>query len=464
MNTKLTMLSLVVSAALAGCSSGTATGPGSAIGVITGFGSVYVNGVEYETGGASVDIDGQAGTENDLAVGQMVTLHGSINANGITGNATSISFADNVEGVVISTAIAADGTGSLDVMGQTVTVTAQTLFESGVTGINLINDIVNGNIVEVSGFSQGDGNITATYIEAKASSFSGQVMEVKGLVSALDTGAKTFQIGSLVVDYGSATMELGSRALANGLYVEAKTMSAISGSTMAASKVELESDGDMDIDVAEGEEIKIRGLITEVGADYIILNGQTVYFTGSVESEDGLALENLSTGMMVELEAYMSAAGQLMAMEVESEKEDDFSIRAHLQAVDMVNKTVTILGQTIHVDTNTMMRDERDEGITPVRYFNLDDLLANNWIKVKFYRDATRGLVATRLERDDDNSAAGAFKMEGLVEQVDATTFTIAGVVIDLSHYGTAAVGQELEVTGTYLNGVLVINSVVLNL
>lgn len=463
MNTKLTMLSLVVSAALAGCSSGTATGPGSAIGVITGFGSVYVNGVEYETGSASVDIDGQAGTENDLAVGQMVTLHGSINANGITGNATSISFSDNVEGVVISTAIAADGTGSLDVMGQTVTVTAQTLFESELAGINLISDVVSGNIVEVSGFSQGDGNITATYIEAKASSFSGQVMEVKGLVSALDTGAKTFQIGSLVVDYGSATMELGSRVLANGLYVEAKTLSAISGNTMAASKVELESDGDMDIDVAEGEEIKIRGLITEVSADYIILNGQTVYFTGNVESEDGLALENLSIGMMVELEAYMSAAGQLMAMEVESEQEDDFSIRAHLQAVNMVNKTVTILGQTIHIDTNTMMRDERDEGVTPVRYFNLDDLLENNWIKVKFYRDATRGLVATRLERDDDNSAAGAFKMEGLVEQVDASTFMIAGVVIDLSHYVTAAVGQELEVTGTYLNGVLVINSVVLN-
>lgn len=466
MNTKLTLMSLMVSTALLGCGGGGTApgGSGSTIGVVTGFGSVYVNGVEYETGTSRFDIDGQNGSESDLAVGQIVTLHGAINPDGITGTATSISFADNVEGVVIAASIAADGTGILDVMGQSVSVTAETMFESDVVSITDMASVTAGNIIEVSGYSQGDGNIVATHIEVKATSFTGQEMELKGLVSNLDGSARTFNIGSLIIDYASATLELEGKGLVNGLYVEAKTTSALSGYVMTATKVEIESDGDMDIDVPEGDEIKIRGLITEVGADYIFINGQKVFFTGEVESDDGLDIASLSEGMMLEVEAYMSADGRLIAMELESEQEDDFSIRAHLQSVNVENKTITILGQTIHVNTSTMMRDERDQAVTPVRYFNLDDLTAGNWLKLKFYRHATQGLIATLLERDDDGSSVtGEFKLEGLVEQVGSNSFNIAGMIVDISHYPSAEIGQELEVRGTYVNGIVVITSVSLD-
>ena len=63
-----TYLSLVISAVLAGgglaaCSSGGGTttnssSPKVAAGVITGFGSVFVNGVEYQTTNAMVKVDG----------------------------------------------------------------------------------------------------------------------------------------------------------------------------------------------------------------------------------------------------------------------------------------------------------------------------------------------------------------------------------------------------------------------
>ncbi len=53
---------------------GTATpvGSSSTVGVLTGFGSVFVNGVEFETSGADISVDGTSASENELEVGMVV--------------------------------------------------------------------------------------------------------------------------------------------------------------------------------------------------------------------------------------------------------------------------------------------------------------------------------------------------------------------------------------------------------
>src|SRR5258707_757124 len=63
-----------------------------AVGPITGFGSVFVNGVEYITSNAQILIDHQAGAEAQLHPGQIVTVKGNVNADGVTGTATEVSF------------------------------------------------------------------------------------------------------------------------------------------------------------------------------------------------------------------------------------------------------------------------------------------------------------------------------------------------------------------------------------
>ena len=93
-------VSLAVAVALAGCGSsgggGVSTASNSSItGVITGFGSVYVNGVEFDTTSASYSVDGVAGSSDyDLDVGMRVNLEGTVNSDGITGKAASISYTD----------------------------------------------------------------------------------------------------------------------------------------------------------------------------------------------------------------------------------------------------------------------------------------------------------------------------------------------------------------------------------
>ncbi|MDH5359122.1 MAG: DUF5666 domain-containing protein [Gammaproteobacteria bacterium] len=466
MNTKLTMVSLLVSAALVGCDAAPSANPGSTVGVITGFGSVYVNGVEYETTGSSFSIDGVDGSENDLSIGQIVTLNGTVNADGTTGTASTITFADNVEGIVISAEVAADGTGVMNVMGQTVTITADTVFDSDIATIPSIDLVIAGNLLEVSGYSQGDGTVYATHVELKAESFAGEDMEVKGLITGLDEAAKTFTLGGLLIDYASATLALEGATLANDLYVEAKSNTALSGNVMTATEVEIEGDGDIEIDVAEGDEVEISGPVLVKGSDNIVINGQTLYFTAELDEESDITFADIAVGMKLEVEAYADTQGHLVVQKVETEEEGDISITAHIDAngIDLANKTITILGYTIQTNTSTMFRDEQDEGETPVRYFNIDDLTAGDMIDVDVYMDAAGALVATKLERDDDDLTAGEFKLEGKITLVDISSFTIGGISVDLSNYPSATVGQELEVVGSYIDGVITISSVSLDI
>lgn len=61
-------------------------------GVITGFGSVHVNGVEFDTDSTDFDSDDDVADETELKVGQVVTLTGTKNDDGVTGTAENMSM------------------------------------------------------------------------------------------------------------------------------------------------------------------------------------------------------------------------------------------------------------------------------------------------------------------------------------------------------------------------------------
>src|SRR5512140_3591679 len=55
-----------------------------AIGAITAFGSIFVNGAEYSLSGTSIQIDGKTAAASDLKLGQVVTVIASKSAAGTT--------------------------------------------------------------------------------------------------------------------------------------------------------------------------------------------------------------------------------------------------------------------------------------------------------------------------------------------------------------------------------------------
>lgn len=129
-------------------------------GVITGFGSIFVNGTRFDTSAALFTVDDSPGAESDLAVGKVVTVIGSIDDDGLNGTATEVIFDDQVEGPIDSVDAA---TATLVVLGQTVRVDSETVFDDSIVP-NGIEGLSAGEVVEVSGFNDADGTIVATHI------------------------------------------------------------------------------------------------------------------------------------------------------------------------------------------------------------------------------------------------------------------------------------------------------------
>ncbi len=423
-------------------------------GVITGFGSVYVNGIEYDTTGASVRLDDVPGDELQLQPGMLVTLHGSTNADGVTGTADSITYADVVEGVVLAVSLS-NGSGTLNVMGQTVQVNELTLFESDVPGITL--DAIPLNcIAEISGYTDGGGTIYASRVEIKqAGLLPGDVLEVKGTVAGLD--ATTFRIGNLIVDYSGAARVPGN--LADGLYVEVKgdtapTDNGDSTHTFAATDVEMEGGGDIGIGGSEGDDLEMQGVVMAIDAPAgtIVVNGQLMDVRADAMRE-GLTLADLTVGTFIRLEAEFTGT-QWLVKEIEVGRSSDVEIKSVIEAVDLIAGTITVMGRDIAISASTLLND--NVSVAPEHYFDITDLQIGDRVEVEVAIGGVGQWDAIKLTREDPGAGVvleGKVTSETPVQVAGIDVAGLAGLSI------TPTLGMTLEVSGTWDGSTLTANS-----
>ena len=205
-------------------------------GVITGFGSVIVDGVEFTTDATTSrrhldDGAGVAGSDDQtvFAKGMVVSVQHQAGSN----KAMKIDFVNNLEGPV-SGATASGCT----VLGVPVTISANTVIRPNIAAL------VNGAIAEVSGVPDASGAIPATFIELKPAGTK-NVFQIKGIVSNVNTSNKTCSLATvqgatsgISVDFSSAVIDSGI-GLSNGAFVEVKTdLAGSAASPIKATKVE----------------------------------------------------------------------------------------------------------------------------------------------------------------------------------------------------------------------------------
>ena len=181
-------------------------------GPITGFGSVIVNGTRFDDSTATVaNDDDEAQAATDLKLGMMAEVEAGEITNDTTGShgeAKAIHFRSAIVGPVDS--IATDGK-SLVVLGQTVDVTATTVFDDRLT--MGLGSITAGDVVEVFAMLDATtGHYTATRIEPKANA---TLFKLRGVVGSLDTMAHTFKIGTETISYGGLAADQVPADLAN---------------------------------------------------------------------------------------------------------------------------------------------------------------------------------------------------------------------------------------------------------
>jgi hypothetical protein len=233
------------------------------VGIITGFASVCVNGIEVHYDNRTpVAVNGQAAATRDLAVGQMVLVHAGM-ANGQM-RATGIGAIDAVRGTVTSVNVL---TREMLVMGQTVRI-------ANAAGADIAS-INPGASVRVSGLRTEGGIIVASRVDAAPA---GGAASLLGIVSSVD-GNSAIVHGTRVNLPPRTQMTVGTEVFVSGQW---------NGSTLQASRVEAQPVANA---IARTERAIVEGYVTRhngnqisVGAIALRLSDQ-VRFNGGNEQD-----------------------------------------------------------------------------------------------------------------------------------------------------------------------------------
>src|SRR5210317_31514 len=138
------------------------SGTGISSGSITGFSSIILNGRKLEiTAQTEIYVDEQPANQSALKVGQVVRVDADFD-NSI---ADRVDYVETVLGPLSSNPLFNPDTlaGSLEILGQSVLTNSVTVFD-GATDMSILTA---GNVLEVSGVRNADGEIVARYIELK---------------------------------------------------------------------------------------------------------------------------------------------------------------------------------------------------------------------------------------------------------------------------------------------------------
>ena len=395
-------------------SSGASPSGASAVsrGIITGFGSVYVNGVRYHTDGTKFTVDDDKGDESDLKVGMIVTVKGSLQGGG-EGRADSIVYDNELKGPV-SLIDATDPTRKiLTILGQAVLVTADTTIDDD-NGLTFASIAVS-DVLEVSGYVTETG-FTATHIEKQDNA---SKIEIKGHIDNLDLDS--FTIGGFDVSYDGTTKLDDIKTLADDMFVEVKGQLDGAGTTLIASEIEGEDEGFEDMDEAE-----IKGVISayKVADDTFMLQGQKVDASGADLEPASLVLAD---GVTVEVEGYVSD-GVLIADEVE-QKGRKIKIQATLSAVDTLAGTVSFNFNATDVTVRVNAGTEIEDDITDNDLL-LADLSVGNFVEMEGYAESLDVINAVEIKRIDPVEIRIVAPLEGFDES--ARSVDLLGIEFDL--------------------------------
>ena len=308
----------------------------SAVGIATEIGSVTVDGVPYETREAQVIVEndlqgtGDEAVRQNLSVGMVVRVEGWLNVGG-TGRAERVYFSPDLQGPVEDIMTLDARTKRIAILGQPVIIDDRTLFRN--TGLSAI---AQGMVLEVSGYPDEDGVILATYVGKIAESLppSGSV-KIKGEVQDLRTGAKTFRIGALTIDYSRAThfppdapepdqfLEVRGRLQAQDL--------------LAADRLDFAED----IGSGAFETIDLEGIVTQVRSTAEFRLGRRTIRTDQSTFWTNIMPEELNSGTQVIVRGSL-IEGAILAREIRlSEK---IKIRSKVSSVTPSQNRLVLTG------------------------------------------------------------------------------------------------------------------------
>ena len=440
------------------------SGSGKAVGVITQFGSIFVNGIEYDTSDAVIVVNGVIATEDDLGVGMVVFIQGTVNEDGVTGVAEVVIVDDNLKGPISEITSATDEAGALldalqiTVLGIDVVIERTgTVFENTTFG-----SLAAGDFVEIYGFAESGNNIRATRVERENFVAGVTKVEMYGAVNALDTTAETFLLGNYTVNYSAAVFDdIDESTFADGLLVEVKgTLESADALSIDATKIEptgidggdAEDDGDVEVDTSLGDddEFTTEGTISsyDPATNNFVINGTTVDASSAELTPGNLVLED---GLIVQVKGTFSG-DVLIAEEIKSRR-GRIEIEARISGLDEANQSITLnLGVgvlDVAINAQTLMDDDRDGRD---ERFNFEDLMVGDFLEIEAM-DIDGALIATRVDREDEDEDEEEISLQAPVDSfVAEESITLLGLqfAVDSETEYESIGGSEVPATAFF--------------
>ena len=464
---------LVMVVVTASCGSGVTAGiegtgatvASVSVGAISRFGSIFVNGVEYDTTTAAVSINGQSAAAGALQVGQVVVVQGVLNANGTTGKAAQVEFNTSVEGPVA----AADPTAStLTVLGQTVYVSPQTSLASDAGGTPTFASFTPGTPVEISGFANANGGITATRVELKL-----QVAAylIAGAVTSVNSTSYQLTINGASVDFSGATL-IGFPAAASvqiGDVVQIASAPTQSTGTLLATRVTLLAG----VTGGSGARGEIDGDVSrfaspadfDVDGTHVSTNAQTVFQNGTAAQ--------LAADIEIAVQGNFDATGTLVAATVQFAHSTPILVKGTVAAVDPTTNSLTVLGIGVTTDASTRFEDQ---SAAPVSPFNLGAVAVGDFVEIHGSLTSANTVAAALLTREEPGGEA---ELRGAATTAITPSLMLLGVpaltssttqfsnssetpITSAQFYAGAAGGAIIDLQGTFVGGVLQVTAAVL--
>lgn len=410
-------------------------GTGSSVGPVSGFGSVFVNGVKFDTDslGGTVSGDDGIAAESRLQEGMVLEVQGEWLTDG-TGEASGLTYDDTLRGeiLIIQPWDIITKTAIIEILGRTVHIDAQTVVKG-----KAVVDLADGDYVRISGWRLPNGEFRASFLGFRTSFNTDDFddfneVELEGEISSINTSNETFNIGSQPISYGGAGFtDLNPDELDVGVSVEVEGN--LVGGVLEANEVERDDFRRYTLD-DEGD-IEFVGPVSaayDSPSSTFTINGLTVHVTPETEFDDALSgPEQLVSGILVQVEGNFESDGTVTAEEIELREADSEVEAGRTSEIDYSSNRLQIGGVLVQVSPLTIITDDDDD-----TRLTLEDLQTSLELAVKgvdrFNDDGSGYLEALVIERGDDPADS---------------QYELTGRVIEMANDRIRVLGLDLYVT-----------------
>jgi len=399
-------------------------GTGSSVGPVSGFGSVFVNGVEFSTDRTVVGDDG-INQESRLVVGMILRVDGEWRETGL-GDADTVEYDDTLRGTmqVLTPWDPVSKTATVQILGQTVRIDSQTVLKG-----TLVENLADGDFVRMSGWRLPNGDFRASYIGLRTDQnrdvFDDQdKVELEGVITELSDSQ--LWIGSQVVDYSGAEpdgLDLANLAVDLAVEVEGYMVDSV---LMAD---EIRPDDSRRYSPGTEDDIEFVGPVSSAfdpATGVVTVNGISVQVTDETEFDGIAGPSDLVQGLLIQVEGDFESDGSVTAEEIELREADSEFEGGPAQEIDLTLRQFRVGGVLVQVTPLTIITDDDDES-----RLSLSDLALPRELEIegieRVDNDGRIYLEALKIEREDD-SPDGEFELTGRISEMVGDRIQVLGV------------------------------------